>query len=288
MADPGAADAGVLGARTIEVLEDLGRAGSLVRLADGPHAGAEVVVPAAHLRRAELIDRRSAPGPSAPGPSATATAAARERAEALLRSLLRPSQRHQRAEAGTFWVHVPAGWFRLGGLYDIRFRAARWPWVERSICVVSEGFDARPTADLWAELTVVLGADARAVVDVANWNGEDPPRPPASTAAGLRRWLEAVRAEVRARRGAGDELHAAYAAFDAAHRLRVVGRRSWAAGCAAAAARMVQAWADRWPDEGDHLLAAHACVFELSASMTAPTPAGAAARASAPPPQRGR
>ena len=199
----------MLGASRVVLLDDLGRGGQLVRLADGPHAGAEVVVPAGHVARVASRDARSpSTAPSRP------TAAAAERAEALLSSLLTPSQREQRRRAGTFWVHVERGWFRLGALYDIRFRSARWPWVERSVCVVSEGYEGRPTADLWAELAVVLAADPDAVVRVANWNGEDRPRPPASDRAGLTRWLERVQTELRRRRHEGDELHAAYLAFE--------------------------------------------------------------------------
>lgn len=263
----------VLGAGQVAVLDDLGPAGHLVRLLDGPHAGAEVVVPSGHVARVASVDARPVPcSPRRP------TAAATERAEGLLASLLTPSQQHQRSRVGTFWVHVERGWFRLGALYDIRFRSARWPWVERSVCVVSEGYEGRPTADLWAELVVVVRADPDAVVGVANWNGEDRPRPPATDRAGLTRWVAAVRHELARRRSAGDELGAAYLAFDTAHRLRVAARPAWAASCAGTAARLVRGWADRWPDEADGLLDAHAAVLDLPAALGA----------SAPSPERGR
>lgn len=247
----------ILGATRVALLEDLGGGGRLVRLLDGPRRGIEVVVPSGHLARVGVRDERS--------PSlhrAGASQAAIERAESLLRGLLSPSQRHQRATAGTFWVHNGHGWFRLGVLYDIRFRSPRRPWVERSVCVVSEGYERRPTADLWAELVVVLAADPTQVVGVANWNREDPPRPPAADRTGLTRWLEQVRDEHRRRRATGDELHAAYLAYDTAQRLRAVGRDGWVAHYADRAAAQVRAWAQRWPDETERLLEAHRPVLE--------------------------
>lgn len=272
----------VLGARRVGLLEHLGSAGSLVRLLDGPRAGVEVVVPARHLERVEVVDERPPPlHRLTPDPAAT------ERAESLLHQLLRPHQRHQRATAGTFWVHNRHGWFRLGVLYDIRYRAARLPWVERSVCVVSEGYEQRPAADLWAELVVVLGADPTQVTGVANWNGEADPTPPAQHRAGLARWLGDIRTEFRQRRRQGDVLHAAYLAFDVAHRLRRIDRPTWALPYAAKAAELVTAWADRWPDDAASLLEHHAGLLglphDLQQAIDRQTPGAAA-----PPPQRGR
>ena len=257
---PPAVDAttAVLGATAVDLLEDLGPAGCLVRLADGTHAGAEVVVPAEHLGRVAVRDERPPPlHRQRPDP------AAETRAEALLASVLRPSQRHQRAVAGTFWVHNRHGWYRLGALYDLRVRAARRPWVERSVCVVSEGYAQRPVADLWAELVVVLAADPTRVTAVANWNGEDRPRPPATDRVGVTRWLEQVRSEFHRRRAEGDELHAAYLAYDVAHRLELTDRPRWARPYAVRAAELVDAWAARWPDERHQLLDAHEALLAL-------------------------
>ena len=253
----GAASA-VLGATAVDLLEDLGPAGCLVRLADGTHAGAEVVVPAEHLERVAVRDERPPPSHRRrPDP------AAESRAEGLLASVLRPSQRHQRAVAGTFWLHNRHGWFRLGALYDLRVRSVRRPWVERSICVVSEGYEHRPVADLWAELVVVLAADPTRVTAVANWNGEDRPRAPATDRAGLTRWLADVRVEFQRRRHEGDELHAAYLAYDVARRLELSDRPRWARPYAVRAAELVDAWAARWPDERDGLLDAHEPLLAL-------------------------
>lgn len=249
----------ILGASRVALLEDLGGGGRLVRLLDGPRRGIEVVVPSTHLERVGVRDERPPPLHRWAAPQAAA-----ERAESLLVGLLSPSQRHQRATAGTFWVHNRHGWFRLGVLYDIRFRSPRRPWVERSVCVVSEGYERRPAADLWAELVVVLAADPTQVVGVANWNREDPPRPPATDRAGLTRWLEQIRDEHRRRRATGDELHAAYLAYDTAQRLRAVGRDGWAAHFAERAAAQIRDWAQRWPDEAERLLAAHHPVLELA------------------------
>jgi hypothetical protein len=101
----------------------------------------------------------------------TADARARE----LLRSLLRPSEHDQWERTGSFWVHTDAGWFRFGTLYDIRYRAPRWPWVERSICVVTEGFEQRPLPDLWAELVVTARAAPTRLTGVANFRARRRP-----------------------------------------------------------------------------------------------------------------
>ena len=253
-----AVDAMVLQATTVALLEDLGPVGHLVRLVDGAHAGAEVVIPSSHLARVQVRDERAAPLHRR-----RATPEAKRRAEELLRSTLRESQRHQRATAGTFWVHNRHGWFRLGALYDVRVRSARRPWVERSVCVVSEGYEARPVADLWAELVVVLGADPTRVTAAANWMGEDRPRAPCEDRAGLTRWLACQRDEFHLRRAAGDELHAAYLAYDVAQRLRLAGRRRWALHYARRAAEVIDAWAARWPDEHAGLLDAHRDLLAL-------------------------
>lgn|GEM_PF-3025932 len=247
------------------VLLGQSRVGSTVRLLDGPRAGVELLVPNARLARgdAEIDDQRPPPLHRQ-----RVTTEAAHRAESLLTGLLTPSQRQQRATTGTFWVHNAHGWFRLGALYDIRFRSPAWPSVERSVCVVSEGYALRPPADLWAELVVVLRADPRTVIDVANWNAEERPLAPATTRGALVRWLTAVQEEFRRRRRAGEDVHAAYLAFDTAWRLQRSVRPAWAPPFADRAADLLGQWADRWPDEADHLRRAHASVFTLADELT--------------------
>jgi len=243
------------------VLLSQSRIGSTVRLLDGPRAGVELLVPNARLARgdAEIDDQRPPPlHRQQVAPEAS------QRAESLLHGLLTPSQRHERATTGTFWVHNAHGWFRLGALYDIRFRAPTWPTVERSVCVVSEGYATRPPADLWAELVVVLRADPRSLIDVANWNAEERPAAPAATRSALARWLTQVQDEFRRRRKAGEVVHAAYLAFDTAWRLQRSVRPGWAPPFADKACELLDGWAGRWPDEADHLRASHRPVFDLA------------------------
>lgn len=258
-------DATVVATRRVEHLERVGSGRHFVRLLDGPQSGLELVVPSAWLDAALVVaadDRLHAPDPPPPP-----DAAAHRRAECLLASLLTPSQRWDRSTTGTFWVHTDLGWFRLGVLYDLRFRSARRLWVERSVCVVSEDYDERPPADLWAELVVVLRADPARVVEVANWNSEDAPRPGGADRATLARWLGEVRSEHTRRRRDGEVLHAAYLAYDTAERLRVVGRRRWALPFAHTAAEAVEAWCDRWPDEADELRRHHRSLLALPGAL---------------------
>lgn len=261
-------DATVVATRRVERLERVGSARHLVRLLDGPHRGLELVVPSAWLDNT-LVDPAGEGGYATDLPPPP-DAAAHRRAECLLSSLLTPSQRWDRSTTGTFWVHTELGWFRLGALYDLRYRSARRLWVERSVCVVSEDYDQRPSADLWAELVVVLRADPTRVVEVANWNGEDAPRPAGTDRAAMTRWLGEIRAEHRRRRQAGEVLHAAYLAYDTAQRLRAVGRRRWAIPFARTAAEAVDAWCDRWPDEADELRHHHRSLLALPGTLAGP------------------
>ena len=197
-------------------------------------------------------------------------AAAERRARRLLESLLRPSQLDQWRAASSFWVHTPAGWFRLGTLYDIRYRATRWPWVERSVCVVTEGFESRPLPDLWAELTVALQAVPEAFTAEANFRNEAPARAPSTTdVVELRRWIEQVKVTYQALRRRGCDLDAAYLACDTAHRLRPTRRAAWAPSYAARGAALIVEVADRYPDERARLLDAHEPVFALARALDA-------------------
>lgn len=224
-----------------ERLEALGPAGDLVRVLDGPRAGVIEVVPAGLAHRYDLVA-------SPPPHRGRLDPAAEARADGLLRSLLGGRAGHEWAELGRFWLSTTAGWFQLGRLYDIRFRSARWPWVERSICVVSEGYEQRPLADLWAELTVSLRAGPDLAVGVANWRGEAAVRPPGDgSRRSLVRWLEQVRGEWTRLRSAGADLDAAFLAADTAVRLRRSGRSGWARPYATSATRRLADLGARFP-----------------------------------------
>jgi len=231
------------GRRRAELLESLGPAGKLVRLLDGPGAGQVAVVTAA------LADQFDISPPvalhrGAPSPAAVA------RADGLLRSLLTPRQAQEWAALGRFWVPSDAGWFQLGRLYDIRHRPRRWPWVERAICVVSEGYEQRPVADLWAELVVTVAADPEQLVAVANWRAEAAHRPPrAPHRAAVEPWLRDVRRRWRQLRHEGAELDAAFLAGGTAVRLAQLGRQRWAAHYADAADAILNELTRRHPAE---------------------------------------
>jgi hypothetical protein len=190
---------------------------------------------------------------------------AEARARELLASLLRPSQLESWRRHDTFWLHTTRGGFRLGTLYDIRYRATRAPWVERSICVVTEGYEHRPLPDLWAELAVAVQTVPEAFTAEANFRAEAAARAPgANDVIALRQWLEQVRATYGRLRQRGADLDAAYLAFDTAHRVSRSCRPAWAAGYAERAAELVHTFVDRYPDERAHLLEAHHPVFTLA------------------------
>jgi hypothetical protein len=189
--------------------------------------------------------------------------AADRRAGDLLASVLRPSEQRQWERSGAFWVHTDTGWFRFGTLYDIRFRAARWPWVERSICVVTEGFESRPLADLWAELVVVARAVPDQLTDSANFRAEAPARlAGAADPLLLRRTVDQARTRYRTLRDVGLELDAAYLAYDTATRLRRTIRPGWAEPFTRAACDRIRAHAASHPDERERIEAAHAVVLD--------------------------
>jgi len=192
-----------------------------------------------------------------------ATAADR-RARELLASLLRPSEQEQWERSGSFWVHTEPGWFRFGALYDIRFRTTRWPWVERSICVVTEGFESRPLPDLWAELVVVARAAPGELAGVANFRGEAQARlAGANDPLLLRRSVDQAKAQYRALRDARLDLDAAYLAYDTAQRLGRTIRPGWARPFGEAAGARIREFAARHPDELERIETAHAVVLEV-------------------------
>ena len=186
------------------------------------------------------------------------------RARELLATVLRPSEQEQWDRTGAFWVHTPTGWFRFGTLYDIRYRAARWPWVERSICVVTEGFESRPLPDLWAELVVVARSRPAALTDAANFRGEAPARVPGSSdPVRLRRSVDHLTAQYRTLRDGGRELDAAYLAYDTAQRLGRTCRPAWALPFGRSAGARIRAFAARHPEERARIEGAHAVVLDV-------------------------
>jgi len=193
---------------------------------------------------------------------------AEARARELLVSLLRPSQRDSWRAHGTFWVHTERGWFRLGTLYDIRYRSPRMPWVERSVCVVTEGFEGRPLPDLWAELVVAVQAIPEVFTAEANFRSEAPIRlPGGDDIIALRHWIENAKARYQRLRRLGAELDAAYLAFDVAHRVARSCRPRWAGAYAASAAEVVAGHAERYPAERETILAAHQPILDFGRTI---------------------
>jgi hypothetical protein len=86
------------------------------------------------------------------------TEAAR-RANALLESLLQPSQLEDWRRSGRFWVDTPRGPVQLGELYALVHRPDDEPGVERILCVVPHGHTELPLADIWTNLLLVLAVE---------------------------------------------------------------------------------------------------------------------------------
>ncbi len=103
----------------------------------------------------------------------------KERAEALLCSLLDLNQQASRKRTGQFRVGTRYGTLELGRLHDIGF----WPprGGELRLCVVPAGRLATfPEPDVWTNLLLVLRADPERFFAVANWRRLSGPwfRPP--------------------------------------------------------------------------------------------------------------
>ena len=81
------------------------------------------------------------------------------RAEALLVSLLDPTQRDEWYAHRAFWVATPRGPVRLGTLYALAFRPYDEPEVERVLCVVPGSFADLPVGDIWSNLLLVLAVE---------------------------------------------------------------------------------------------------------------------------------
>jgi hypothetical protein len=136
--------------------------------------------------------------------------------------------------------------------------------LERSICVVTEGFDERPLPDLWAELVVTARAAPDTLATTANFRGEAPARAPGERdPVVLRRWLATQRDAFQRLRRHGHHLDAAYLAFDTAHRTRRSSRPAWAEPFATAATDLVRAHAAAYPDEQPALERAHRPIVDL-------------------------
>lgn len=95
------------------------------------------------------------------------SAAAEQRAVALLRSLLDDGQRDDYDRTGGFWVPTPRGPVRLGRLYELVHRPVDAPGRERILCVVPRRYRDLPRADLWTNLLLVLAVEPDAFFRVA-------------------------------------------------------------------------------------------------------------------------
>ncbi len=100
-------------------------------------------------------------------PDARETAPTTRRAEALLESLLQPQQLGDWRSRRRFWVDTPRGPVELGKLYALVHRPNDDPGTERILCVVPDGYQRLPIADIWANLLLVLAVEPDAFFRVA-------------------------------------------------------------------------------------------------------------------------
>jgi hypothetical protein len=241
------ADVATLG--PVELLEAFGNGSRLVRILEGPRRGELVLAAGSVVLEVAADDRCIEP---------RVTAGAQQRARMLLRSQLSTRQLDRLDRTGTFWVCTPVALVRLGTLYDLRVRTRRAPLVERSTCVVTDGFQRRPIDDLWAELLAWLAVDVRGFLTVGNPQPcRAPLRAPARRGE-LVPWLERVRERWRAQRASGHEMEAVHLAFEIADALRRAGRDRWADEYRERAWRQLCDEARRFPEDAQQLLDAHA------------------------------
>ena len=93
------------------------------------------------------------------------------RANELLESLLDAEQLESWRRDGTFWVESRRGPVQLGRLYSLLHHPVDRPDDEVVLCVVPEGYDTLPRADIWSNLVLVLSTCPDAFFDVANVMG---------------------------------------------------------------------------------------------------------------------
>lgn len=102
-----------------------------------------------------------------PGPGT----AAHQRADALLRSLLDPTQAEDYRSTAGFWVDTPQGPVRLGRLYHLVHRPVDQPHLERILCVVPRAHTDLPLPDVWTNLLLTLAVEPDEFFRVANLVG---------------------------------------------------------------------------------------------------------------------
>lgn len=197
------------------------------------------------------------------GPRSPAEARARE----LLVSLLTPRQVHRLEATGTWWVFTPLAWIRLGILYDIRVRTRRAPSVERSTCVVTEGFALRPLDDMWCELVAWLAIDPTSFLRVGNPQPcRDRVKVP-TLQRDLESWLGCQRQRWRSLRDTGLETESAHLAYEVSVALLRSGRPHWAEPYAQKAADQIEAEAWLFPSDATDFLDEHRPILRLAEEL---------------------
>jgi hypothetical protein len=142
------------------VLEDLGHGRRRVRVTDGECAGVELVLLPRPTPGVQRLDEWLEGLPAQ-------ITSPNQRAERLLASLLTDEQRRDWELGCRFEVATAVGTFELGRLFDIGYRAPGGD--EYRLCVVPDGYEQLPVADVWANLLLALRDDPLWFLAVANW-----------------------------------------------------------------------------------------------------------------------
>lgn len=168
-----------------KVLEELDHGRQLVELLEGDLAGTTVVLvalPTPGLRPLDelladpcglehpfwLDPRPARPTTRAPRRRGQAPSpSAERRARELLLALLDEDQRESFSNHGRFSVPTPYGTVELGELFNLGFTTTLG---ERfSLCVVPTSAAELPICDVWVNLLLVLRAEPKRFMEVANW-----------------------------------------------------------------------------------------------------------------------
>ena len=142
------------------VLDVLGHDRKLIRIVSGAHEGTELVVVRRDMPGVQRLEEILGEEVEWTDPDGVA--------EQLLVSLLDQQQRYEWDALHTFWVDTAFGRVKLGRLYDISFRPVGSEPPYR-LCVVPDDHRSLPSADIWANLLLVLRGDPERFFRVANW-----------------------------------------------------------------------------------------------------------------------